>query len=389
MPSITEKDINKFYDELFASCESNIKKLKSLIEQQKLKDEQERLKKIQEEMLKAQKQKDEEERLKKLEEEQRQLKMEMEARRKVEEENQRKREKEEMNAKAELEAKLDKEREEKRRQDLILEQERRDHDLATRLAPEFSNGEVEPIKTQSPTKAASGQQSSSTVSIGGRKHDLSKWKYAELRDAINTSCDLELLDACREEFHRRLKVYHAWKSKNKKQGGQANGPADLIGSNSERAPSSIIASLDDVHISSEMSRPATNKKNATGKENGSEQRFFKMPFAKPADQMRDSQNPSHKKGMWYSHFDGKWIARQMEVYEDKPAVLLLAGVDDMNMCELSLEETGLTQKRGAEILENEFEALWNKNGGAKYLNDHFGQISSKYVLQIMQRNTQK
>ena len=28
--------------------------------------------------------------------------------------------------------------------------------------------------------------------------------------------DLELLDACRDEFHRRLKVYHAWKSKNKK-----------------------------------------------------------------------------------------------------------------------------------------------------------------------------
>lgn len=28
--------------------------------------------------------------------------------------------------------------------------------------------------------------------------------------------DIELLAACREEFHRRLKVYHAWKSKNKK-----------------------------------------------------------------------------------------------------------------------------------------------------------------------------
>lgn len=29
--------------------------------------------------------------------------------------------------------------------------------------------------------------------------------------------DIDLLAACREEFHRRLKVYHAWKSKNKKQ----------------------------------------------------------------------------------------------------------------------------------------------------------------------------
>lgn len=26
--------------------------------------------------------------------------------------------------------------------------------------------------------------------------------------------DLELLEACREEFHRRLKVYHAWKMRN-------------------------------------------------------------------------------------------------------------------------------------------------------------------------------
>ncbi len=38
------------------------------------------------------------------------------------------------------------------------------------------------------------------------KFDLSKWTYAELRDTINTSCDVEQLEACREEFHRRLKV---------------------------------------------------------------------------------------------------------------------------------------------------------------------------------------
>ena len=44
------------------------------------------------------------------------------------------------------------------------------------------------------------------------------------------SADIELLAACREEFHRRLKVYHAWKSKNKKR--NTDGP-DL------RAPKSI------------------------------------------------------------------------------------------------------------------------------------------------------
>ena len=40
----------------------------------------------------------------------------------------------------------------------------------------------------------------------GKKYDLSKWKYADIRDTINTSCDFELLQSCKEEFHRRLKV---------------------------------------------------------------------------------------------------------------------------------------------------------------------------------------
>jgi myosin-6 len=35
--------------------------------------------------------------------------------------------------------------------------------------------------------------------------------YAELRDTINTSCYVDLLEACKEEFHRRLKVYHGEK----------------------------------------------------------------------------------------------------------------------------------------------------------------------------------
>ena len=36
---------------------------------------------------------------------------------------------------------------------------------------------------------------------------------------------------------------------------------------------------------------------------------------------------------------------------------MFVGVDDMKMCELSLEETGLTRKRGAEILDNDFEEV--------------------------------
>ena len=38
----------------------------------------------------------------------------------------------------------------------------------------------------------------------------------------------------------------------------------------------------------------------------------------------------------------------------------------MQMCELSLEETGLTRKRGAEILPTEFDKEWDQNGGEPY-----------------------
>ena len=41
-----------------------------------------------------------------------------------------------------------------------------------------------------------------------------------------TYCDPSFI---REEFHRRLKVYHAWKAKNKKKGAGAAGAKDPFG----------------------------------------------------------------------------------------------------------------------------------------------------------------
>lgn len=96
------------------------------------------------------------------------------------------------------------------------------------------------------------------------------------------------------------------------------------------------------------------------------QRFFRIPFVKSNAEPGSSAS-SDKKGYWYAHFDGQWIARQMELHPDKPPVLLVAGRDDMQMCELSLEETGLTRKRGAEILEHEFVREWEKSGGSPYV----------------------
>ena len=51
----------------------------------------------------------------------------------------------------------------------------------------------------------------------------------------------------------------------------------------------------------------------------------------------------------------------------------------MKMCELSLEETGLTRKRGAEILASEFDAEWGKNGGMELLQQVKHRVSSQYL----------
>jgi hypothetical protein len=51
---------------------------------------------------------------------------------------------------------------------------------------------------------------------------------------------VELLEACKEEFHRRLKVYHAWKVKNRK-GKNQSAPHDKNGDmGEERAPRDIL-----------------------------------------------------------------------------------------------------------------------------------------------------
>ena len=55
------------------------------------------------------------------------------------------------------------------------------------------------------------------------------------------------------------------------------------------------------------------------------QRFFHIPFIRPDDQNRGDA-AAIKKSQWYAHFDGKWIARQMELYPDKPPVLLVSGM---------------------------------------------------------------
>ncbi|XP_049982365.1 unconventional myosin-VI isoform X5 [Alexandromys fortis] len=341
---MTREQIQKEYDALVKSSEDLLSALQKKKQQQ---EEAERLRRIQEEMEKERKRREEDEKRRRKEEEERRMKLEMEAKRKQEEEERKKREDDEKRIQAEVEAQLARQREEESQQQAVLAQECRDRELALRIAQNES--ELISDEAQSDLALRRGPAVQATKAAAGtKKHDLSKWKYAELRDTINTSCDIELLAACREEFHRRLKVYHAWKSKNKKRNTETE----------QRAPKSVTDYAQQNPAAQLSARQQELEMNR-------QQRFFRIPFIRPADQYKDPQNK--KKGWWYAHFDGPWIARQMELHPDKPPILLVAGKDDVEMCELNLEETGLTRKRGAEILPRQFEEIWERCGGIQYL----------------------
>lgn len=69
-----------------------------------------------------------------------------------------------------------------------------------------------------------------------------------------------------------------------------------------------------------------------------QQRYFRIPFIRPADQYKDPQNK--KKGWWYAHFDGPWIARQMELHPDKRPIVLVAG-ESAAFCHVITERASL------------------------------------------------
>ncbi|CAF1034350.1 unnamed protein product [Rotaria sordida] len=377
--SVNSTHIDNAYNDLVSSIDREFRRLKQVLAEQEIKEEEERLKKIQMELEREKKKKLAEEQLLEQEKEEFRQRSAIAQRQKEEEQFKGKLTAEETKRQKERQAK---ESDEEAHLAEVNERERRDYDLARRLALE-TGGEADLPHLQ--------RRRHPTVN---QKHDLSKHTYAQLRDLINTSCDLELLEACREEFHRRLKVYHAWKSKNRK-GKNPSALDDKMDEAEERAPNDILNNVVPPSMASSTSTSSgsmkkagqlltttNSKKNSSGK--GAEQRYFRIPFIRPNDQNRNTHGEQKKKGWWYAHFDDKWIARQMEIHPNKEAVLLVAGVDDMNMCELSLDETGLTSKKGAEILESDFEQEWLKHGGREYLNTHFGQISSKYVVQLLQ-----
>jgi len=228
------------------------------------------------------------------------------------------------------------------------DQENRDRELAMRLG---NDGHTIYRPTHIGSRPLAPSENLANDPSLNHRFDLTKWKYSDLRDTINTSCDLELLEACKREFHRRLKVYHAWRALNSGTKGGSQ-----LSAGQTRAPNSVLAAATGSPNDSEL---------GFNHQAGSRHRFFRIPFVKPGSSTRAADGISQR-GWWFAHFDGQWIARQLELHPGREPILLVAGEHDMDMCELSLSETRLTSKRGAEILAEDFEAEWVRYGGKPY-----------------------
>ncbi|CAF4187090.1 unnamed protein product, partial [Rotaria sp. Silwood2] len=198
--SVNSTYIDNAYNELVSLIDREFRRLKQVLAQQEVKEE-EHLKKIQMEL--------EHEKTKKIVEKKR-LEQEQEEFRQRSAMAQHQREQ------AQLKGKLTadetkhrkkrqvKETDEEDRFAEMNERERRDYDLARRLALETGD-EADLPELQQPYRR-----------LINPKYNFNRYTYAELRDSINTSCDWELLQACREELRQRVKFFYAWKSKNQK-----------------------------------------------------------------------------------------------------------------------------------------------------------------------------
>ncbi|VEN38644.1 unnamed protein product [Callosobruchus maculatus] len=136
------KTVESLYAELVGQVNQQMASLQKKLQEERIAEEQERLRKLREEMERQKRLKEEEERKIREEEEHRKMKVEMEARRKAEELERKKQEEADRLLAEELQKQQEKLAQDERKYQEQLEQERQDRELALRLAQE-TNGQVE------------------------------------------------------------------------------------------------------------------------------------------------------------------------------------------------------------------------------------------------------
>eukprot|EP00038_Savillea_parva_P000948 m.100167 g.100167 ORF g.100167 m.100167 type:complete len:1317 (+) comp10335_c1_seq6:64-4014(+) len=219
-PGITREEIKVMRDYLDKMIKEQLEALMEEQRKQKLAEEAERLRKLKEEA--ERKKREEEER--KAREEQEKLAAEEAAKRRLNEESQARKDAEKMDkdmketeaSMAARMANMPKMTREQKQQAMMekaeLEQERRDQELAMQLA--MQAGGLDMLTEDS-------QQAQRKIARRKFRKDgapnLQKWEYAELKKTINETQDVELLEACKVEFQRRMKLYNEWKAKKAQQ----------------------------------------------------------------------------------------------------------------------------------------------------------------------------
>ncbi|CAF2121889.1 unnamed protein product [Rotaria magnacalcarata] len=199
---MTATQVEDAYNELVSFIDREFRRLKPALSEQGMKNEQERLKRIENAI-------------------------ENEKHKKINEDKHCEQEKEEFQQRSIIPQRQREELAEEAMSAEMNERKHRGYDLARRLALE-KDGEADLPHVQRVRRP-----------VMNLKYDLRMHTYAQLRDLLNESSDLELLDTCREEFHRRLKIYHAWKAKNRKgTNPSVNDKSDDL--DEERAPEDIL-----------------------------------------------------------------------------------------------------------------------------------------------------
>ena len=196
---------------------------------------------------------------------------------------------------------------------------------------------VKPKNDIKATATAIKQEPSSFL----EKYDKIKtWTFAMLRDEINTSTDIDLLDACRIEFDARLKQHHKWQER--------------------------------LALSQSVSGFTSYESYRENILNNVKQRYFKIihDFDQGADKRLKG------KTIFYFHFSGEHCMHQVKAtYLDsdssKPVLERYSrNSDSEKICQILLKNTGLVETYNAEISASEFAGMWSfqiKNNSDKLL----------------------
>ncbi|CAJ0937964.1 unnamed protein product, partial [Mesorhabditis belari] len=225
------------------------------------------------------------------------------------------------------------------------EQKRLDGLVAARLASE-KGAQATMIESPAPPTIVIGSSTPSGNSSQPKraKLDLASWKYSDLRETINTAQDADLLAACKEEFHRRLRVYNGWKQKMREwirfdYGSMPVFSNDQAKEKPRAVPLAMKKKTEMNNNESTEASPVPKSYQANHPMHiAGPQRYFKVPLSigRNLGSMR-----FEKSGAQYA------------------PVVLSAGRDDFEMCQVPLNVTQLPTLRGAEILEDDFEAMWD------------------------------